>query len=96
MIPAVAISAVALQMSCVAGWLGLAVVAIVLSRSNRCTVVIYGATLAVCAVALFGSIRWLTGDTTNATVRLPAEPVSMELNPLESVLAEVNTEDWHQ
>src|SRR5439155_1493421 len=67
MIPAVAISAVALQMSCVAGWLGLAVVAIVLSRSNRCTVVIYGATLAVCAVALFGSIRWLTGDTTNAT-----------------------------
>ncbi len=67
MIPAVAISAVALQMSCVAGWLGLAVVAIVLSRSNRSTVVIYGATLAVCAVALFGSIRWLTGDTTNAT-----------------------------
>ena len=36
------------------------------------------------------------GDTTNATVRLPTEPVSMQLNPLESVLAEVNTEGWHQ
>jgi aminopeptidase N len=36
------------------------------------------------------------GDTTNATVRLPAQPVSMELNPLESVLADVKTEGWHQ
>jgi aminopeptidase N len=35
------------------------------------------------------------GDTTNTTVRLPAEPVSMQLNPLESVLAEVKTEGWH-
>jgi hypothetical protein len=36
------------------------------------------------------------GDTTNATVRLPSQPISMELNPLESVLAEVKTEGWHQ
>jgi formate hydrogenlyase subunit 3/multisubunit Na+/H+ antiporter MnhD subunit len=67
MIPVVAISAVALQMSCVAGLLALAIVAIVLSRSNRSTFVIYAATLAVCTVALFGAIRWLTGDTANAT-----------------------------
>jgi hypothetical protein len=36
------------------------------------------------------------GPTTNVTVRLPAEPVSMQLNPLESVLAEVKTEGWQQ
>ena len=36
------------------------------------------------------------GDTTNTTVRLPAEPVSMQLNPLESVLADVKTEGWQQ
>ena len=47
-------SAVALQMSCVAGLLGLAVLAIALSRSEIATAVIYGATLAVSAVALFG------------------------------------------
>ncbi len=36
------------------------------------------------------------GPTTDATVRLPAEPKEMELNPLESVLADVKTEGWHQ
>jgi hypothetical protein len=36
------------------------------------------------------------GHTTDATLRLPALPKSMQLNPLESVLAEVKTEDWHQ
>jgi hypothetical protein len=36
------------------------------------------------------------GPTTDAKIRLPAEPKSMQLNPLESVLAEVKTEDWHQ
>jgi hypothetical protein len=42
-------------------------------------------------------IRMLVhGDTTEATIRLPAEPVAMELNPLESVLADVKTEGWHQ
>ena len=40
-------SAVVLQMICVAGLLGLAVLAIVLSRSKIATAVIYGATLAV-------------------------------------------------
>ena len=53
------ISAVILQMSCVAGLLGIAVLAIVLSRSQSSTAVVYGATLAVCMVALFGSLRWL-------------------------------------
>src|SRR5260370_16112383 len=59
-------SAVALQMVCVAGLLGLAVLAIVLSRSRISTTVIYSATLAVSAIALIGSIRWLLGDTANA------------------------------
>ena len=48
-------SAVVLQMSCVAGLLGFAVLAIVLSRSKSATAVIYGATLAVSAVALVGA-----------------------------------------
>jgi hydrogenase-4 component B len=56
-------SAVALQMVCVAGLLGLAVLAIVLSGSRMATGVIYGATLAVSAVALTGSLRALLGGT---------------------------------
>src|SRR5258708_33605248 len=60
-------STVALQLACVAGVLGLAVLAIVLSRSRISTTVIYSATLAVSAIALIGSIRWLLGDTANAT-----------------------------
>src|SRR5712672_237534 len=60
-------SAVVLQMACVAGLLGLAVLAIVLSRSKISTAVIYSATLAVSAIALIGSIRWLLGDMANAT-----------------------------
>lgn len=36
------------------------------------------------------------GATTDAKLRLPAEPRSIELNPLESVLAEVKTEAWQQ
>ena len=35
------------------------------------------------------------GPTTDATLKLPAEPKTIELNPLESVLAEVKTEGWH-
>jgi hydrogenase-4 component B len=65
MISAVVISAVVLQMSCVAGLLAIAVLAIALSRSNRATAMVYGATLAICVSALFGSLRWLVGDTTN-------------------------------
>lgn len=66
MISAVVISSVALQMSCVAGLLGIAVLAIALSRSNSSTAVIYSATLVVCAVALLASLRWLIGGTVNA------------------------------
>ena len=65
-------SAVALQLSCVAALLASAIAAITLSRSERATAVIYGATLAVCLVALYGSLRWLLGDTANASaVTLP-------------------------
>jgi formate hydrogenlyase subunit 3/multisubunit Na+/H+ antiporter MnhD subunit len=65
-------SAVALQLSFVAALLVTAIVAIALSRSARATAVIYGATLAICAAALFGSLRWLLGDTANASlVTLP-------------------------
>jgi hydrogenase-4 component B len=67
MISAVAISAVVLQMSCVAGLLGISLLAIALSRASISTAVIYGATLAVCALALFGSLRWLLGGTADAT-----------------------------
>src|SRR3569832_1466028 len=61
------ISAVALQMSCVAGLSGIAVLAIALSRSKISTAVIYGATLMICVVALLGSVRWLVGDVAKAS-----------------------------
>ena len=35
------------------------------------------------------------GPTTETTLKLPAEPKTIELNPLESVLAETKTEGWH-
>jgi len=35
------------------------------------------------------------GKEAEGTVRLAAEPTRLELNPLESVLAEVKTEGWH-
>ena len=60
-------SAVVLQMLCVAGLLGSAVLAIVLSRSKIATAIIYSATLAASAIALIGSVHWLLGDTANAT-----------------------------
>jgi hypothetical protein len=34
------------------------------------------------------------GAKSEAVIHLPAQPTSMQLNPLESVLAEVKTEDW--
>jgi hydrogenase-4 component B len=67
MISALPISAVALQMSCVAGLLGIAILAIVLSRAKRANAVIYSATLAICALALFGSTYWLIGGKANAS-----------------------------
>jgi formate hydrogenlyase subunit 3/multisubunit Na+/H+ antiporter MnhD subunit len=60
-------SAVALQMVCVAGLLGLAGLAIVLSRSKISIPVIYGATLAVSAIALAGTLRFLLGGAADAT-----------------------------
>ena len=65
-------SAVALQMVCVAGLLGLAALAIVLSRSKISTPVIYGATLTVSAIALIGTLRFLLGGATGGgTLVLP-------------------------
>jgi hydrogenase-4 component B len=61
------ISAVALQMSGVAGLLGVAVLAIVLSRSSSATSIIYSATLVICTAALLGPIRWLVGGSADAT-----------------------------
>lgn len=60
-------SSVALQMSCVAGLLGIAVLAIILSRTKTSTTIIYSATTAVSLVALFGSIRFLVGEVPNAS-----------------------------
>src|SRR5579859_2203289 len=59
-------SAVILQMACVAGLLGLAVLAVVLSGSKLETAVIYSATFAVSAIALVGSLRWLLGNAASA------------------------------
>src|SRR6266436_6590011 len=66
------ISAVILQMWCVAGLLAIAILAIGLGRSRRATAVIYSATLAICAVAWFASIYALIGGAANAsTTTLP-------------------------
>jgi len=64
-------SAVVLQMACVAAMLGLAVLAILPSRSSTSTAVIYGATLAVSTLALVGSLRFLLGDTPSSDLTLP-------------------------
>src|SRR5271167_2419519 len=64
---AVFIPAVVLQMSCVAGLLGIAILAIALSRSKHATAVIYSATLAICAVALFDSMYSLIGGVADAS-----------------------------
>jgi hypothetical protein len=37
----------------------------------------------------------VTGPLTEVTVELPAEPKRLELNPLQSVLAEVKEEGWN-
>ena len=57
MISGAIVSAVALQMSCVAGLLAIAALAIVLSRAKNATAAVYGATLVICAAALLGSVR---------------------------------------
>jgi len=55
-------SAVTLQMACVAGLLGLAILAIVLSGSKFSTAIIYSASLVVSAIALIGSLQWLLAN----------------------------------
>ena len=60
-------SAVALQMWCVAGLLLTAVLAIALSRAGSATAIIYSVTLAICVAALFGAMRWLLGDAVNSS-----------------------------
>jgi hydrogenase-4 component B len=87
MSPAVVISAVVLQMSCVAGLLVMAALAIALSHSKRATAVVYGATLAICVAALFGSLRWLVGDIANDSdvilpIGLPWLGAHFRLDPL--------------
>jgi hydrogenase-4 component B len=68
----IVIPAVVLQISCVAGLLAIAVLAIALSRSKIATAVVYSSTLAICVVALVGSVRWLVGDAVNGSdVTLP-------------------------
>jgi formate hydrogenlyase subunit 3/multisubunit Na+/H+ antiporter MnhD subunit len=57
-------SPVVLQLSCVAGLLGIAVLAVVLSRS---TAIVYSATLAVSLIALIGSLRWLVAGAQNVS-----------------------------
>ena len=81
--------AVVLQIACVAGLLGLAVLAIFLSRSRFNTAIIYAAALVVSAVALIGSVRWLFGDTTTASslvlpIGLPWLGGHFRLDPLAS------------
>ncbi len=66
------ISAVILQLSCAAALLAIAVLAIALSRSRGATGIVYGATLAVSAVALAGSLRRLVdGASTASLASLP-------------------------
>src|SRR6185437_15495595 len=71
MISAVAISPVALQMSCVAGLLVTAVLAIVLSHSKSATAVVYSAASVICAIALWGSLRFLLGAANATDLTLP-------------------------
>jgi formate hydrogenlyase subunit 3/multisubunit Na+/H+ antiporter MnhD subunit len=55
-------SPVVLQMSCVAGLLGIAVLAIVLSHTKSSTAIVYSVKLTVSVIALLGSLRWLVAD----------------------------------
>ncbi|HWN79631.1 MAG TPA: hydrogenase 4 subunit B [Bradyrhizobium sp.] len=61
------ISALALQMWCVAGLLAVAILAVALSRSKTSTSVVYSASLAICVAALSGSLYWLVGGKANAS-----------------------------
>jgi formate hydrogenlyase subunit 3/multisubunit Na+/H+ antiporter MnhD subunit len=67
MISTFAISPVALQMSCVASLLVIAVLAVALSRSKSASAVVYSAALVVCSIALWGSLRFLLGGAAGVT-----------------------------
>jgi len=60
-------SPVVWQMSCVAGLLVIAILAIVLSRTRSATAIVYSITLAVSLVALIGSVRWLVAGAQNVS-----------------------------
>jgi hydrogenase-4 component B len=64
-------SALALQMACIAALFGLTVLAIVLSRSEISTPAVYGATLLVCAIGSIGALRFLLGDLPVTDLTLP-------------------------
>ena len=52
--------------------------------------------IAFADTALHAMVRLnVTGPLTEASLDLPAEPKRLELNPLQSVLAEVKEEDWN-
>jgi hydrogenase-4 component B len=64
-------SALVLQMACVAVTLGSALLAVFLSRSRFSTPVIYGVTLVVSALGLINSLRFLLGDPSTTDLVLP-------------------------
>jgi hypothetical protein len=52
--------------------------------------------IAFADTALHALVRLnVSGPLTEAALELPAEPKRLELNALQSVLAEVKEEDWH-
>ncbi len=72
MIAAFPITGIVLQMSCVAALLATAILAIALGRARRATDMIYGATLAICAVQLLAALDWLIAGKAEASgVTLP-------------------------
>ncbi|MBB5048368.1 formate hydrogenlyase subunit 3/multisubunit Na+/H+ antiporter MnhD subunit [Rhodopseudomonas rhenobacensis] len=65
------LTAVAAQLVCVAALLGIAVLAVALSRAKAATALVYGATLIVCALALIGALRALLAGTGADEIVLP-------------------------
>jgi hydrogenase-4 component B len=55
------------QIWCVAGLLGIGVLAVAMSRSKIASPAVYGATLVICLLALSGAGRWLVDDVTGAS-----------------------------
>jgi formate hydrogenlyase subunit 3/multisubunit Na+/H+ antiporter MnhD subunit len=55
------------QIWCVAGLLGIGVLAVAMSRSKIATPAVYSATLVICLLALSGAGRWLVDDVTGVS-----------------------------